>query len=382
MSDFAIDPVALTADLIRCPSVTPAEAGALDLLQGVLEGAGFACTRVPRGDVENLYARFGTAEPCFAFAGHTDVVPVGQVDDWSVEPFSAEIRGDRMIGRGAVDMKSGVAAFVAAAMTVAPRVGERGSIALIITGDEEGDAVDGTAALLDWMAAAGEKPDFCVVGEPTSANVMGDQIKIGRRGSTTAFVTVTGRQGHTAYPDRALNPLPALARIAARLSALTLDEGTAHFQPSTLAVTTMDVGNPANNVIPRQGRLTLNIRFNDRHSAASLAALVDGIAAEEAARDGIEALVSWRVTGEAFLTQPGDRVEQIVNAVKVTTGTTPTLGTGGGTSDARFIRAVCPVVEFGLVGHGMHAVDEGVEISQIPILAEAYAAMLTRFFDL
>ncbi|MEM9781369.1 MAG: succinyl-diaminopimelate desuccinylase [Pseudomonadota bacterium] len=377
-----VDPVQLTAELVRCPSVTPAEAGALDLLQGVLVAAGFACTRVPRGGIDNLYARFGTAPPCFAFAGHTDVVPVGEMGDWSVDPFGAERRDGRMIGRGTVDMKSGVAAFVAAAIAVSPRLAGRGSIALIVTGDEEGDATDGTTALLDWMAEQGERPDFCVVGEPTSAELLGDTVKIGRRGSSTGRVTVTGKQGHTAYPDRALNPLPTLARIGARLSSLVLDEGSEHFQPSTLALTTMDVCNPANNVIPHKGRMTFNIRFNDHHTGASLAAMIDAMVAEEAARDGAAASVAWTISGEAFLTPPMNTVGLISQAIAAVTGVEPVLGTGGGTSDARFIRAICPVVEFGLVGQGMHAVDESVEIAQIAELTTIYSAMLERYFDL
>ncbi|MEM6489449.1 MAG: succinyl-diaminopimelate desuccinylase [Pseudomonadota bacterium] len=378
-----IDPVALTADLVRCPSVTPAEAGALTLLHERLAAAGFGCTRVPRGGVDNLYARFGTGAPMLAFAGHTDVVPVGDPADWSADPFGAEVRDGRLIGRGSVDMKSGVAAFVAAAIAATARLDPaRGSVALIVTGDEEGEAAHGTCALLDWMAAAGERPDFCIVGEPTSRQRLGDTVKIGRRGSMTGRLTVTGTQGHTAYPDRAENPLPALARIIARLAATPLDQGSAHFEPTTLALTSIDVGNPANNVIPRQGRAVFNIRFNDLHTSGSIKAWAAGIVAQELGSPTLETALTWQVSGESFLTQPSGPVEHVVAAVEAVAGVTPELGTGGGTSDARFIKHVCPVVELGLVGRGMHAVDEAVAVDEIEGLTAIYGAIIDRYFGL
>ncbi|MEO1469615.1 MAG: succinyl-diaminopimelate desuccinylase [Pseudomonadota bacterium] len=377
-----IDPVQLTADLVRCPSVTPAEGGALDLLQRLLEAHGFRCTRVPRGGVDNLYARHGQAAPVFAFAGHTDVVPVGDRAQWTADPFGAEIRDGRMIGRGSVDMKSGVAAFVAAAIEMAPRLSNRGSVALIITGDEEGDALDGTRALLDWMAETGEQADFCIVGEPTSAERLGDQVKIGRRGSMTGRLTVSGTQGHTAYPERAENPLPALSRIAARLAGTPLDAGTEHFQASTLALTTIDVGNPANNVIPREGRLTFNIRFNDTHSPDSLRAWAAEIVTQGVAGTGLVTRLDWQVSGESFVTEPAGAVCHVIAAVEAAVGARPGLSTGGGTSDARFIKDHCPVVELGLTGRGMHAVDEAVDVAEIRALSAIYADVLRRYFGL
>jgi succinyl-diaminopimelate desuccinylase len=375
------DPVELTARLVRCPSVTPEEGGALVLLAGLLEKAGFACTRVNRGGVPNLYARFGRGAPVFAFAGHTDVVPVGDPADWSADPFGATTREGMLVGRGSVDMKSGVAAFVSASIRATEWLDpDRGSIALIVTGDEEGDAVDGTAAILDWMAGTGERADFCVVGEPSSAETVGDRVRIGRRGSANGVVTVTGRQGRTAYPEAAENPLPALARIAARLAGATLDAGTAHFQPSTLALTSMDVGNTASNVIPRRGRLAFNVRFNDTHTGESLKGWVEGVLAEETAGTGLATAFDWSVSGEAFVTDPAGPAEAALAAVEAVTGRAAERSTGGGTSDARFVKEHCPVVEIGLVGRGMHAVDEAVPVADVRRLAEIYEAVLRRFF--
>ena len=374
-----IDPITLTADLIRCPSVTPDEAGAIALLEGLLEPLGFACTRISRGGVENLYARWGTAQPVFAFAGHTDVVPVGDAAAWSFDPFGAEIVDGVLWGRGATDMKSGVAAFVAAA---AEFIAENpvGSIALIITGDEEGDATDGTVAILDWMAENGETADFCLVGEPTSVAELGDTAKIGRRGSMNGVLTVRGQQGHSAYPERAANPLPALAQICAALAGRALDEGSEHFQPSTLALTSIDVGNPAGNVIPAAGRAAFNIRFNDLHSSAGLRAWAEEIAAQEVARTKLTAEIHWKVSGESFVTQPGPRVETVADAITAATNHRPELTTGGGTSDARFIKDLCPVMEFGLVGDTMHQVDERVPVDSIRALSRIYLDVLRRFF--
>ncbi|MCD1617005.1 succinyl-diaminopimelate desuccinylase [Salipiger manganoxidans] len=377
-----LDPVALTAALVRCDSVTPREGGALVLLQGVLEEAGFACTRVDRNGIANLFARWGAqAHPrSFGFNGHTDVVPVGDAAAWTADPFGAEIRDGVMYGRGTTDMKSGVAAFVAAAVDFVRSTPPEGAVILTLTGDEEGDASDGTVALLDWMAEAGERMEVCLVGEPTCPEEMGDMMKIGRRGSMNAWITVTGRQGHSAYPHRALNPLPALARLVDRLSSHVLDEGTAHFDPSTLAVVTLDTGNPATNVIPAQGRATLNIRFNDRHSGA---ALCDWLRAEAAALDaefGTVTELRFRISGEAFLTPPGALSDLVAAAVLAETGRQPELSTTGGTSDARFVRHHCPVVEFGLVGKTLHQVDEHVEVAQIGQLKAIYGRILRDYF--
>lgn len=397
MSAWPIDPVDLTARLVRCPSVTPAEAGAIALLEAELAKLGFVCTRISRGGVENLHARWdaggagqsaGAASGVeggarlFAFNGHTDVVPPGDPAAWTHEPFGAEIVDGELWGRGAVDMKSGVAAFAAAAAryVAAGEAPPGAAVALLITGDEEGDATDGTAAIVDWMRARGERPAFCLVGEPTSVEILGDTVKIGRRGSMNAVLFVRGRQGHSAYPERALNPLPALARIAAALAAERLDEGSEHFQPSTLALTSIDTGNTAANVIPAEARLAFNIRFNDRHTADSLKARIWRIVEREIAGTGLEADIAWKVSGEAFLTRPVPEVERVVAAIAAATGRRPALTTGGGISDARFLKDLCPVIEFGLVGRGMHAVDERVPVAEIEALAEVYLEVLRRFF--
>jgi succinyl-diaminopimelate desuccinylase len=374
-----IDPADLTASLIRCPSVTPEEGGAIALLEGLLAPLGFACTRISRGGVENLYARWGTAQPVFAFAGHTDVVPVGDKSAWSRDPFGAEIVDGIMWGRGAVDMKSGVAAFVAAAAEFVQENPD-GSIVLIITGDEEGDATDGTVAILDWMAENGEMADFCLVGEPTSVTELGDTAKIGRRGSMNGVLTVLGQQGHSAYPERAANPLPALARICAALAGRELDEGSEYFQPSTLALTSIDTGNTASNVIPAAGRVAFNIRFNDLHTSDSLRAWVGEVAAREVTETDLTAEVTWKPPSESFFTQPGPRVEAVADAIAAATNHRPELTTGGGTSDARFIKDLCPVMEFGLVGDTMHQVDERVPVASIRALSRIYLDVLRRFF--
>ncbi len=378
-----LDPVALTAALVRCPSVTPAEGGALTLLAGVLGAAGFACERVDRGGVANLFARWGPkgAARSFGFNGHTDVVPVGDAGAWRVDPFGGTVADGRVWGRGACDMKSGVAAFVAAAVDFVRATPPEGAVVLTITGDEEGPATDGTVALLDWMAATGERMDVCVVGEPTCPDTFGDMVKIGRRGSLTATITATGRQGHAAYPHKALNPLPSLVALLDRLARAELDGGTEAFDPSTLALTTVDVGNPASNVIPAQGRAVLNIRFNDRHTGASLEAWLRDEAAAVTAATGTALALEVRVSGEAFLTPPGPLSDLVVRAVAEETGVTPVLSTSGGTSDARFIRAHCPVVEFGLVGNSMHQVDESAEIDQIVALKAVYGRILQAYFN-
>lgn len=377
-----VDPVALTAALVRCPSVTPQEGGALVLLEELLSGAGFDCTRVDRGGVSNLFARWGRkgANRTFGFNGHTDVVPLGNPDDWSVPPFGAEIKDGFLYGRGATDMKSGVAAFAAAAVDFVTETPPDGAVVLAITGDEEGPALDGTTALLDWMRAKGEGMSVCLVGEPTCPEEMGEAMKIGRRGSMVARFTVTGVQGHSAYPHRAKNPLPAMARLMDRLASHELDNGTAHFDPSTLAIVTIDTGNPATNVIPAQCRGTVNIRFNDRHSGASLTAWLRGEAAAVGAEFGVAIDVAVTISGESFLTPPGALSDLVAAAVEAETGRRPALSTSGGTSDARFVKDHCPVVEFGLVGKTMHSVDERVSVEQIGQLKAIYRRILTDYF--
>ena len=374
-----IDPAILTADLIRCASVTPQEGGALQLLERLLTAHGFQCTRVDRGEVSNLFARWGKGKT-FGFNGHTDVVPVGDLKAWSIDPFGAESRDGFLYGRGATDMKSGVAAFAAAAIDFVKESPPDGSVVLAITGDEEGPAKDGTVALLDWMQAQGERMDHCLVGEPTCPDVMGDMIKIGRRGSMNGYFTVTGVQGHAAYPHRANNPLPAMARLIDQLSTASLDAGTEHFDASTLAVVTMDTGNPATNVIPAQCRATVNIRFNDTHSGASLTDWLQEHADKVAKAFDVRIDLDVVISGESFITPPGELSDLVAHAVQVETNRTPVLSTSGGTSDARFVQHHCPVVEFGLVGKTMHQVDERVEIAQIHQLKSIYTRILRDYF--
>ena len=374
-----VDPAQLTADLIRCASVTPVEGGALVLLEERLSSHGFTCTRVDRGEVSNLFARWGTGKT-FGFNGHTDVVPVGDLAAWTVDPFGAEIRDGFMYGRGATDMKSGVAAFAAAAMDFVSQTPPGGSIVLAITGDEEGPAKNGTVALLDWMQAHGETMDVCLVGEPTCPDDMGQMMKIGRRGSMNAFFTITGQQGHSAYPHRANNPLPAMARLVDQLSCAELDQGTEHFDASSLAVVTIDTGNPATNVIPAQTRATVNLRFNDAHSGASLTTWLQDQADEISAEFGVGVVLDVSISGESFITPPGALSELVARAVQVETNRTPEMSTSGGTSDARFVQHHCPVVEFGLVGKTMHQVDERVEIAQIHQLKSIYTRILSDYF--
>ncbi|PZX48000.1 succinyldiaminopimelate desuccinylase [Roseinatronobacter thiooxidans] len=377
-----ICPVALTAELIRCPSITPEEGGALVLLQDVLTHAGFACTRVDRNGTPNLFARWGAQghPKTFGFNGHTDVVPLGHPADWTRAPFGGEQAEGRIWGRGACDMKSGVAAFAAAAVDFVRDTPPDGAVILAITGDEEGPGHDGTIAILDWMAAQGEAMAACIVGEPTCPEQMGDMIKIGRRGSMTVHVTAKGKQGHAAYPHRARNPLPALVAYLDTLARFELDQGSAHFDPSTLALTTIDVGNPASNVIPATARATLNIRFNDLHSGASLSDRLRAEADKISKDSGIELDLEVHISGESFLTPPGPLSELVSRAVAAECGITPRLSTSGGTSDARFVKDHCPVVEFGLVGSSMHQVDEFAEIAQIHQLKAVYSRVLQDYF--
>ena len=378
-----IDPVSLTADLIRCPSVTPEEGGAIELLERLLEMNGFSCTRITRGQVSNLFAKWGSGKNgrVFGFNGHTDVVPVGDLSSWSVDPFGAEVKEGFLYGRGATDMKSGVAAFVAAAIDFVNNNPPDGSVIITITGDEEGDAEDGTVAILDWMKQNGEKIDHCLVGEPTSPSKMGEMMKIGRRGSMTAKVIATGVQGHSAYPDRAKNPILAMVKLLDILASHQLDTGTEHFDPSTLAITSVDTGNKASNVIPASTTATINIRFNDSHSGSSLISWLEEEIDKVSAEYGIQFKTDFKITGESFITPPGELSELISEAVKKELGVQPKLSTTGGTSDARFIKNICPVTEFGLVGKTMHAIDERVEINQINQLKEIYTRILEAYFE-
>jgi succinyl-diaminopimelate desuccinylase len=379
---MAVDPVTLTRDLVRCPTVTPEEGGALVLLEALLAGAGFETARADRNGVPNLLARWGqkNATRTFGFNGHTDVVPVGDIADWSVDPFGAEIRDGILYGRGATDMKSGVAAFAAAAVDFVTETPPDGAVILAITGDEEGPGRDGTRALLDWMDENGERMDVCLVGEPTCPETLGDMIKIGRRGSMSAWITVTGKQGHAAYPHRARNPLPAMARLMDRLAGQELDQGTAHFDPSTLAVVSIETGNSATNVIPASCRGIVNIRFNDSHSGASLSDWLRKEAAEVAREFGVEIETEIKISGESFLTPPGDLSTLVSRAVQTETNRVPELSTTGGTSDARFVKDHCPVVEFGLVGKTMHQVDECVPVDEIIRLKAIYGRILRDYF--
>jgi len=371
-----IDPLHLVQALIRCPSVTPADAGAQDVLTTALEGIGFTVHRLtfgepPDGPVANLFATIGSGTPHFAFAGHTDVVPPG--DGWSGDPFAATVADGWLAGRGAADMKGSIAAFVAAAERAVAR-GFTGRLSLIVTGDEEGPATFGTAPLLAWMEAHGHVPEMCLVGEPTSAALLGDTIKIGRRGSLNAWITVNGAQGHVAYPGRADNPITRLVAIVARLKARILDEGSDWFDVSNLEITDLTVGNPATNVIPARASARLNIRFNDLHRGADLEAWLRQVVVDEAP----SADITVRISGEAFLTEPGALSSLVAGAIQLVTGALPALSTSGGTSDARFIRRVCPVVEFGLVGASMHKVDEAVPVADLVALTAIYDAVLAR----
>ncbi|MEY3841824.1 MAG: succinyl-diaminopimelate desuccinylase [Pseudomonadota bacterium] len=375
-----IDPVALTRDLIRRPSVTPADEGAMDVLERALTGLGFHCRRMKFEDIENLYARRGTASPNLCFAGHTDVVPTGSTEAWSSAPFEAEVKDGILYGRGAVDMKGGIAAWVAAVSQVLAEGEVPGSLSFLITGDEEGPALHGTKRVVQALMAEGEVIDACVVGEPSSQHLLGDMIKIGRRGSLNTWITVHGKQGHVAYPDRAANPVPVLARLVARLADHQLDEGYEAFQPSNLELTTLDVGNTATNLIPAEARGRLNIRFNPNHTGESLMAWLNAEAGKAQAESGLRIELEHLHSGDAFLTQTGPFVTAVQDAVEASTGRRPEASTTGGTSDARFIRAMCPVLELGLVGQTMHQIDERAPVAEIEALAEVYRAVIGRYF--
>lgn len=383
MSDT--DALSIAQALIRCPSVTPEEGGALDYLQGLLEARGFTCHRLPFTDeraprVDNLYARLGTDAPHLMFAGHTDVVPPGDETKWTHPPFAGSVADGEVWGRGAADMKGGIAAFIAALFAHLDAHGApQGSVSLLITGDEEGVAVNGTAKVLAWAKENGETFDAALVGEPTNPDALGDMIKIGRRGSLSGTITITGTQGHAAYPHRADNPVPTLAAIIAAVEAETLDEGSDHFQPSNLEFTSVDVGNAAFNVIPGAATARFNIRYNDRWTAQKLEAWLKRHL--EAHAPG-----SWRLdlepaVSDVFLTGQGPLSDMLVAAVKDVTGRTPELSTAGGTSDARFIKDHCPVIEFGLVGSTMHQVDERVALADLEKLTQIYRGFLVRYFS-
>ncbi|MBT5433241.1 MAG: succinyl-diaminopimelate desuccinylase [Rhodospirillaceae bacterium] len=376
-----IDPVELAAAMMRRPSVTPLDAGALDVLQEALEGLGFTCHRLPfaeegTDEVDNLYARRGTSGRNFCFAGHTDVVPPGEVAEWSVDPFEAAIRDGVLIGRGACDMKGAIACFVAATERfVASHEGES-SISLLITGDEEGPAVNGTRKVLGWLVEQGETLDACLVGEPTNPTALGEMIKVGRRGSLNARIIVHGVQGHAAYPHLADNPIDRLVAILHRLTTTPLDGGSDHFQPSTLAATTVDVDNPTTNVIPAKASAGVNIRFNDHHTGASLSEHLQGVC--DAAGGEVELVIA--ISGESFLREPDEFAVVIADAAEQVLGKRPEYSTTGGTSDARFIKDHCPVAEFGLIGQTMHKVDERIGVDELHRLTDVYQAVLERYF--
>jgi succinyl-diaminopimelate desuccinylase len=381
----SIDPVALSQDLIRCRSVTPQDGGALAALERVLTPLGFACHRLRfeepgTAPVDNLYARIGTQGPNFCFAGHTDVVPPGDAKLWTHDPFGAVIQNGTLYGRGAADMKSAVAAFAAAAARYLATGKPYGSISLLITGDEEGLSINGTPKMLAWLREREDKLDHCIVGEPTSTARAGDTIKIGRRGSMNTRFTVRGMQGHAAYPQNAKNPLPAMASLVTRLSEEHLDSGTAHFDPSTLAFTTIDTGNPATNVIPEEATANFNIRFNDLHTPELLKARI-ALAIEETRQEfGLPIDVAYQVSGVAFLTKPGPFTELLASATKQVTGTDPVLSTTGGTSDARYIKDFCPVAELGLSNATMHKANECATVEDIALLTDIYAEIIASYF--
>jgi succinyl-diaminopimelate desuccinylase len=378
-------PVSLTRDLIRRPSVTPADAGALDVVERALKGVGFEThrlvfTETGTPDVDNLFATIGVGAPHLVFAGHTDVVPTGDVSRWRCDPFAGEIIENRIFGRGASDMKGAIGAFMAATIAYIGKHGApKGTLSFLITGDEEGPSINGTVKMLDWARAKGVKFDHAIVGEPTNVSTLGDTIKIGRRGSLNGKIRVIGKQGHVAYPHRAENPVPVVARIVAALSSYVFDRGTSHFDPTNLEVSSIDVGNPAVNVIPGDARAQFNVRFNDAWTLETLRERITAIVKEAAgaARVELEFLPSNAVS---FLTEPGAFTALVSDAVKDVTGLTPELSTSGGTSDARFITRDCPVLEFGLTNETIHAVDENARVADVEALAAVYERILEAYF--
>ena len=391
LSGGMIDALSIARDLLRCPSVTPADAGALGVLENVLKGAGFEVHRVTFGepgtaDIDNLYARIGNSAPHIIFAGHTDVVPPGDESAWTHGAFSGDVKDGFLYGRGAVDMKGGIACSLAAVLDHLaadggkPRRDGNGSISFLITGDEEDISVNGTVKLLQWAAARGEKFDHCVLGEPSNVEELGDCIKVGRRGSQSGTLYVDGVQGHVAYPHRASNPVPDIAGLIVALSNEPLDHGSAQFQASNLEFTSVDVGNTASNVIPGQARAKFNIRFNDRHTQETLRALVEQ-RMMNAAGNRIRARIVWEPSNSnVFVTKPGAFTDLAIAAIEEVTGRKPELSTSGGTSDARFIASYCPVIEFGLVGQTMHQIDERTPVSDLEKLTKIYRGVLERYF--
>jgi succinyl-diaminopimelate desuccinylase len=385
MTSTALD---IAQGLIRCRSVTPDEGGALTYLQDILEGAGFECHRLifsdeDTPDVDNLFARLGTGAPHLCFAGHTDVVPPGDEADWTHPPFAAEIVDGWLFGRGSADMKGNIACFVESTLAhlSAGKSQLDGSISFLITGDEEGPAVNGTRKVLEWMKENGHNPDHCIVGEPSASKFVGDTVRIGRRGSLSGHVTVTGVQGHTAYPELANNPVPGMLKVLSSFLEDPLDEGTPHFSPSDLQIATIDAGNPATNVIPARLSATFNIRFNANHTAESLMEILGNKATLALEGTGLEHQISFLPSSPCFVTEPGPLVDLMTEAAKNETGKMPVLSTGGGTSDARFAKDYCPVIEFGLVNKTIHQVDERIEVKDLETLTRLYRDFIERYFS-
>jgi succinyl-diaminopimelate desuccinylase len=375
-----VDPIAFAQDLIRRPSVTPHDAGAMDVLEGALKSLGFACRRMRFGEIENIYARRGTQGPNLCFGGHTDVVPPGDTAAWRTDPFAGEVSDGVLHGRGAVDMKGAVAAFVAAVSRVIAKGEPNGSLSLIITGDEEGSGHDGARRIVETLLSEGERIDHCLVGEPTSSAALGDMIKVGRRGSLNCLLTVEGVQGHVAYPHRAANPVPVLIALLHKLTTHRLDDGFPEFQPSNLEVTDLEVGNLAHNVIPARASARLNIRFNPRWKGADLVAWIEGLCREAEGGFNGRVILTPTISGEAFFTQPDRFVTIVSDAVEAVAGRKPELSTSGGTSDARFFRALCPVLEFGLLGTTMHMVDERTPVAEVEALTQIYEGVISGYF--
>ena len=387
MKIIAANPVEILQDLIRCPSVTPRDEGALGTLENLLTTSGFTCHRLVfkqegTPDIDNLFARIGNTGPHLCFAGHTDVVPVGDAKDWKHQPFAAEIHNGQIYGRGATDMKGSVAAFTAAAIDYVKEQGtDAGSISFLITGDEEGPAINGTIKVLEWMKKFGHVPDHCLVGEPSCVDQLGDTIKIGRRGSLSFTVTVEGKQGHVAYPEKTDNPVHKLSRFVDRISSAKLDSGNNAFGPSTLAVTTFDVGNTATNVVPNRATAKFNIRYSTEHNYATLRAWVDGHIGDIKNEMGGKWIVSSSEGAEAFITEPGAFVGLVQDAIEQETGLLPKLSTTGGTSDARFIKDYCPVLEFGPTNATIHQVDERIDVEELRATTRIYRRIIEAYFN-
>jgi len=378
---MAINELKLAKELIRKPSITPKDAGAINLLAKNLRSLGFNCKIINFKNIKNLYAKLGKSSPNFCYAGHTDVVPPGNISDWTVNPFSAVVKNNKLIGRGASDMKASIACFVAAVSKFKSQNKKfKGSISLLITGDEEGIAINGTKKVVKYLKKKREKINFCLVGEPTNQNKLGEMIKIGRRGSVTGRLMIVGTQGHVAYPHRANNPSNTMIKILKRIKELKLDKGTKNFQPSNLEITKINIDNHADNVIPGSANAVFNIRFNDRHSAGSLKKKLNNIFRSITKKAKCKFRIQYEVSGESFLTKPNKTTYMIQNTIKKITGIKPKLSTSGGTSDARFIRNIAPCLEFGLVGKTMHKVDESVSVSDLKKLTKIYQNILINYF--